>query len=312
MSAPDLLRLLAERDVHLTVSVDGRLEIDAPADALEAEELAFLREHRAEIIGGLLAEPTAHCPACGSPSWWRSPSSPAWSCAYCSPRDRSRVEAHETLTLHSGRWRAGTAPPVPEPVTVAGLLELHGEIVAGCRTLDVLAEADDSDLSDLRERAVIEGFACALAADRRVRPLPDAGLPPLERLAAEIGDTAAELRHWLDGSTVGKRIRQRIEREPLAIDRCLLALRSDPDAPLLLLLARALDGADHAEPVPARADDGRVQGPGGDWRTQAGHDAIRAFDRHHWRCTICQRAGQGYGDRCPTGAALHAATRAHA
>ena len=26
-------------------------------------------------------EPTAHCPACGSPSWWRAPSSPAWSCA---------------------------------------------------------------------------------------------------------------------------------------------------------------------------------------------------------------------------------------
>ena len=48
-------------------------------------------------------------------------------------RDRSRVEAHETLTLHSGRWRAGTAPPVPGPVTVDGLLGIHGEIVAGCR-----------------------------------------------------------------------------------------------------------------------------------------------------------------------------------
>lgn len=242
MSAPDLLRLLAERDVHLTVSVDGRLEIDAPTDALEAEELAFLREHRAEIIDGLLADPAAHCPACGSPSWWRSPSSPTWRCSYCEPRDRSRAEAFESVTLASGQWAPGTRPPIPEPVTVDGLLAIHGETVAGCRTLDVLEQADDTDLPELHDRVLLEAFAVALVADHQVRPLPAASLPLLHRLALEIGDDVGELREYLDRSTVGRALRVRLEREHGAVDRCLLALRADPDGPLLLLLARTLDG----------------------------------------------------------------------
>ncbi|HMW31560.1 MAG TPA: hypothetical protein PKE44_18520 [Plasticicumulans sp.] len=63
-------------------------------------------------------EPDRHC-ACGSPSWWRSPSSPTWRCAYCEPR--SRAEAFESLTLASGQWAPGTRPPAdpgddpPEP-----------------------------------------------------------------------------------------------------------------------------------------------------------------------------------------------------
>lgn len=185
-------------------------------------------------------EPDRHC-ACGSPSWWRAPSSPAWSCAYCEPRDRSRVEAHETLTLHSGRWRSGTAPPVPTPTTVAGLLELHGPLLlAGTvRTADVLEQADPDELAELRDRDVIEGFALALAADRRVRPLPDPALSPLERLAVEIGDDPAELRRWLDQTAAGRRGRAWLERTPGAADRALLALRADPDGPLLLSLDRA-------------------------------------------------------------------------
>ncbi|WP_347278467.1 hypothetical protein [Plasticicumulans sp.] len=75
-------------------------------------------------------------------------------------------EGFEALTLASGQWAPGCAPPVPVPTTVADLLELHGETVAGCRTLDVLAEADDSDLPDFLDCAVIEGFALALVADR--------------------------------------------------------------------------------------------------------------------------------------------------
>ena len=69
--------------------------------------------------GDLLAAPAGHCPACGSPSWWRSPSSPTWRCAYCEPR--SRAEAFESLTLASGQWAPGTRPPAdpgddpPEP-----------------------------------------------------------------------------------------------------------------------------------------------------------------------------------------------------
>ncbi|HNI24475.1 MAG TPA: hypothetical protein PLK47_16890, partial [Plasticicumulans sp.] len=190
MSAPDLLRLLAERDVHLTVSVDGRLEIDAPTDALEAEELAFLREHRAEIIGGLLAEPAAHCAACGSPSWWRATGA-GWRCSHCEPRPQPFTGT--SLTLAGGQWAPGTVPPAAIPTTVADLLELHGPTVAGCRTADILAEADDDDLPELRDRDALDGFARALAADRRVRPLPDPALSPLGRLALELGDDPAEL-----------------------------------------------------------------------------------------------------------------------
>ena len=236
MSAPDLLRLLAERDVHLTVSVDGRLEIDAPTDALEAEELAFLREHRAEIIGGLLAEPAAHCAACGSPSWWRATGA-GWRCSHCEPRPQPFTGT--SLTLAGGQWAPGTVPPAAIPTTHADLLELHGPIIAGCRTLDVLAEADDDDLPDLRDRDVIEGFALALVADRRVRPLPDPALSPLERLAVEIGDGLVELRRWLDQTVAGRRVRAWLERTPGAADRALLALRADPAGGLLLVLDRA-------------------------------------------------------------------------
>ena len=236
MSAPDLLRLLAERDVHLTVSVDGRLEIDAPTDALEAEELAFLREHRAEIIGGLLAEPAAHCAACGSPSWWRATGA-GWRCSHCEPRPQPFTGT--SLTLAGGQWAPGTVPPAAIPTTHADLLELHGPIIAGCRTLDVLAEADDDDLPDLRDRDVIEGFALALVADRRVRPLPDPALSPLERLAVEIGDGLVKLRRWLDQTVAGRRVRAWLERTPGAADRALLALRADPAGGLLLVLDRA-------------------------------------------------------------------------
>ena len=192
--------------------------------------------------GDLLAAPAGHCPACGSPSWWRSPSSPGWRCAWCEPRDRSRAEAHESLTLASGQWAPGTRPPAAIPVTVDGLLAIHGETVAGCRTLDVLEQADDTDLPELRDRVLLEGFAAALVADRRIRPLPPADLPPLERLALEIGDDPAELRRWLDLSAQGQRIRQRIEREPGACDRALLALRADPAGGLHAVLLDTLEG----------------------------------------------------------------------
>ena len=193
--------------------------------------------------GDLLAAPAGHCPACGSPSWWRSPSSPTWRCAYCEPRDRSRIEAHESLTLDSGQWAPGCAPPAPVPVTVDGLLALHGPVIAGCRTLDVLELADDTDLPELRDRVLLEGFAAALVADHQVRPLPDPALPPLERLAQEIGDDPAELRAWLDRTGPGRALRVRLEREPGAVDRALLGLRDDPAGGLLPVLARALDGA---------------------------------------------------------------------
>ena len=310
MSAPDLLRLLAERDVHLTVSVDGRLEIDAPTDALEAEELAFLREHRAEIIDGLLADPAAHCPACGSPSWWRSPSSPGWRCAYCAPRDRSRAEAFESVTLASGQWAPGTRPPIPEPVTVDGLLAIHGETVAGCRTRDVLELADDTDLPELRDRVLLEAFAVALVADHQVRPLPAASLPPLGRLAREIGDDPAELRRWLDLSAQGRRIRARIEREAGAIERCLLALRADPDTGLHAVLVRVLEGHQDDDRTRQLQADERIQDDFGAWRTPTERDRIAAYDRHHWQCERCIRAGRGYGARCAEGERLHALTRA--
>lgn len=130
----------------------------------------------------------------------------------------------------------------PPPTTRADLRRLHGEIVAGCRTADVLEQADPDDLAELREADALAGFARALLADRRIRPLPAASLPPLERLALEIGDDPAELRRWLDLSAQGQRIRQRIEREPGACDRALLALRADPAGGLHAVLLDTLEG----------------------------------------------------------------------
>ena len=199
------------------------------------------------------SEPAGHCPACGSPSWWRAPGA-GWRCSWCEPRPVPLPEGFEALTLASGQWAPGCAPPAAIPTTVADLLELHGPTVAGCRTADILAEADDDDLPELRDRDALDGFARALAADRRVRPLPPAGLPLLHRLALEIGDDVGELREYLDRSTVGRALRVRLEREHGAVDRCLLALRADPDGPLLLLLARTLDGASHTPSSTRGAD----------------------------------------------------------
>ena len=196
----------------------------------------------AEHHDDLLAEPAAHCPACGSPSFWRSPASPGWRCSWCEPRPVPLPEGFESLTLPGGQWAPDRAPPIPAPVTVAGLLALHGAIVAGCRTLDVLEQADDTDLPELHDRVLLEGFAVALVADHQVRPLPAASLPPLERLALELGDDPAELCRWLDGSAQGRRIRQRLEREPGACDCCLLALRAAPAGGLHAVLLRALEG----------------------------------------------------------------------
>lgn len=309
-----LTELTKAPSVSFVSAESGGLEVFAPpsvsfVSAVSAPAEVFtLPDPTAAPVDNL--EPTTHCPACGSPSWWRAPGA-GWRCSYCEPRPQPLPAGAECVTLFSGQWAPGCAPPAPVPVTVDGLLAIHGETVAGCRTLDVLELADDTDLPELRDRVLLEGFAAALVADHQVRPLPDPALPPLERLAQEIGDDPAELRAWLDQSAVGRRCRQRIEREPLAIDRCLIALRDDPDGPLLLALARALAGDRTAEPAPDRPADGHVRNPFGAWRTVEAHAAVAAYDAHHWRCTICQRAGQGYGDRCPTGAALHAATRAH-
>ncbi|MBL8303080.1 MAG: hypothetical protein JNM26_09940 [Ideonella sp.] len=200
MTAAAVLATLTARDIALFLDA-GRLRYSAPPGALTDADREAIAEHRQEIVAALLAgaepgpaptdpDPAAHCPACGSPSFWRSPSSPAWACSYCRPRDRSRAEAVESLTLDSGRWRAGTRPP---------------------------ADPDDD--------------------------------PP----------------------------------EPHALD---------PVAPR-----------------PPRPDDGRVQVAGGAWRTQAAHEAIRAFYAHHWTCAACIRAGRGYGTRCEAGERLHALTR---
>lgn len=303
-AAARVLQRNRARNLHATEAENPR-NSERATEAAEVAQVARPADPVA-LLAGADPDPAAHCDRCGSPSWWRSPSSLGWRCAYCEPRDRSRIEAHESLTLAGGQWAPGCAPPAPVPVTVDDLLAIHGETVAGCRTLDVLEQADDTDLPELRDRVLLEGFAAALVADRRIRPLPDASLPTLHRLALELGDDPAELRAWLDRTGPGRALRVRLEREHGACDRCLLALRDDPDGPLLPLLARALDGDRTAEPVP---DDGRVQDGFGAWRAEIEHDAIRAFYRHHWRCTICQRAGRGYANRCAEGERLHELTK---
>lgn len=260
MTAAAVVQTLAGHGIRL-VAEGPNLRAFGP---LGHAERALIREHKPALLALLAgaesppatavdAAPTTHCPACGSPSWWRAPGA-GWRCSWCEPRPVPLPEGFEALTLASGQWAPGCAPPAAIPTTVADLLELHGPTVAGCRTADILAEADDDDLPELRDRDALDGFARALAADRRVRPLPPAGLPLLHRLALEIGDDVGELREYLDRSTVGRALRVRLEREHGAVDRCLLALRADPDGPLLLLLARTLDGASHTPSSTRGAD----------------------------------------------------------
>lgn len=65
------------------------------------------------------------------------------------------------------------------------------------------------------------------------------------------------------------------------------------------------------EPAPAvRPADGRVQDCYGAWRTSDQHERIAAYDRHHWTCAVCRRAGRGYASRCAEGERLHELTRA--
>ena len=228
----------------------------------------------------------------------------------CAPPSVSFVSAESG----DADFSAGSAvtEDSPELATVADVIARHGErLLDRVRVADVLALADDGDLSDfLADRAALEAFAVALVADRRIRPLPDASLPPLERLAQEIGDDPAELRRWLNLSAQGRRIRQRIESEAAAIERCLLGLRADPDTGLHAVLVRVLEGHQGDERTRKPQDDERVQNRFGAWRTPAEHERIAAYDRHHWTCTTCIRAGRGYGARCEAGERLHAATRA--
>lgn len=229
-----LTELTKAPSVSFVSAESGGLEVFAPpsvsfVSAVSAPAEVFtLPDPTAAPVDNL--EPTTHCPACGSPSFWRSPASPTWRCSWCEPRPVPVPEGFESLTL-----APGTRPPVPEPVTVDELRRLHGETVAGCRLVDVLEQADPDDLPELRDRAALEGFARALLADRRLRPLPDQALP-LARLAAELGDEPGELRAWLDRTGPGRALRQRIEREAGACDRALLALRDDPAGGLLPVL----------------------------------------------------------------------------
>ncbi|HND99909.1 MAG TPA: hypothetical protein PLP98_15520, partial [Plasticicumulans sp.] len=53
----------------------------------------------AALLAGAEQEPVGHCPACGSPSWWRAADGTDWRCSYCSPRPQPLPEGFESLTL---------------------------------------------------------------------------------------------------------------------------------------------------------------------------------------------------------------------
>lgn len=84
-------------------------------------------EEPATIVAALLAdaahaEPTTHCPTCGSPSWWLAPA--GWCCAYCTPRPAEF--AGTSLIVASGAWAPGTAAPdIEEEAAPAAQGALH-------------------------------------------------------------------------------------------------------------------------------------------------------------------------------------------
>jgi len=72
MNPAELLLLCADRDICLTIGVDG-LELDYPLGALDAELLESIREAKVELLG-LLAEASKPPPATGKrpgPASWR-------------------------------------------------------------------------------------------------------------------------------------------------------------------------------------------------------------------------------------------------
>jgi len=61
MNPAELLLLCADRDICLTIGVDG-LELDYPLGALDANLLAAIREAKGELIDLLRADPPAPHP----------------------------------------------------------------------------------------------------------------------------------------------------------------------------------------------------------------------------------------------------------
>src|SRR5262245_61146444 len=87
MTAPALLHDLAARGVTLTADGD-QLDIEASDDALTAELLAMLREHKGELLEYL----THHCPVCHG--------------ELCEVRGKTFVHVWCATPGHYDAWRA--------------------------------------------------------------------------------------------------------------------------------------------------------------------------------------------------------------
>jgi hypothetical protein len=82
MTAHRLIQSLAARGVRLAAAA-GRLDIDAPADVLTAEDRAILAQHKAELVAILTAprpDPFDRLTVCRRTPWgtwcWSDPAAP--------------------------------------------------------------------------------------------------------------------------------------------------------------------------------------------------------------------------------------------
>ena len=151
------------------------------------------------------------------------------------------------------------APALGDPTLDADHAKLADLVdrLAAAKGADVLASLDalqahasehfaleDQELRQMRDGNAschLDEHAAVLKSMDEVRGIVAAG-PDSTESAHLVARLTAELRRWLGLSAQGQRIRQRIEREPGACDRALLALRADPAGGLHAVLLDTLEG----------------------------------------------------------------------
>ncbi len=168
--------------------------------------------------------------------------------------DRAAIRTHKAELLRLLAANDG-APPLERPaVTRADVARAHPSIVASCRVADVLSHADDADMADLLDVEALEAFVDALLAQGLVAAVP---VDPLARVAAELGDTAEELREYL--ARTAPRLLAWLRTEANA-EQAIASLRARPQDGLVAVLMRAMHGQVRTPNARAKAEQNPTRG----------------------------------------------------
>lgn len=152
MTAETLLHDLASRGVRLIPTDDDRLTVDAPAGAVTEDDLAELRQHKADLLAALTPKPGT-CPHCHDAADLQDRARDCWWCGGCGE-------------FFDGQGQAIPPTTSPRPLT---LEQIEAErlavdlLAAGCCFIDV----GDFFQTKLPRRITAGLLARLEAADRR-------------------------------------------------------------------------------------------------------------------------------------------------